>query len=61
MHVHADARARDEVSTLLNGFGVETAERRARYVDEHLANRGQAARRVAEVLREVARRSPGGP
>lgn len=55
MPLHADERAAREVTSLLNGFGAESAEARARYVEEHLAHRGKAALRMAEVVREVAR------
>lgn len=59
--MHADARANDEVGALLNGFAAETSARCARYLEEHLAHRGQAARRMAEVVREVAQSTFRGP
>jgi hypothetical protein len=53
--MHADARAADEVAALLNGFGHSSRTRRASYVEEHLAHRGEAARRCAEVVESAAR------
>ncbi|MBI1945850.1 MAG: hypothetical protein HYS27_09150 [Deltaproteobacteria bacterium] len=53
--LHADDRAKFEVGKLLNGFAAESSATRARYVDGHLAHRGQAAQRMAAVLRTVAR------
>ncbi len=57
--LHADERAAHEVAELLNCFAATSARRRAAYVEEHLAHRGEAARQVAEAVREVAHIAEG--